>query len=1175
MSKNPYSPSSHFFVDNANLSDPLSGLTINGGNEETDAYGPVLGDETNKFRTTSIIRTDVESKVFAICDGNLLIQPNTDDANKVNLILKPSVSYAPFKIKYFIYRGVNISDLLDGTNITHQIPASPEFIKRIWQAQISLNETLNLSPPTSILSKYIGYDPNNQLDGDLLDSIFLGTSNLDFNQYNIPKCFKGELIGNFTGLIGLDIILDYGDFDLDYEEQLFKIDLAYARKTEHIFDISTIIGTVKQKRYKENIHQFIDAAAFWGSHIDIGEVFLFNDSSPKKSINEIYPTIVSKYHTSNKLYLYIQGERGRSYNYFGNYPTGKLNFELARIPPPALNLVDYESFGWPLLIKVFDENNLPSGVIDITLNFDINIDVHGTDKQLLVYLKSPYWQYESFLFTGTSNRHDLIYDFSLKQDKSSGQINQNKIRPNVKFIHSNSYKSISSFIFIKYKGIQDHPRPSYIKDLFGKVNIKSTFKLPDTSSNLCFWVNNFLDRAINLNDIIFHKNALLDRKVIFDNGTSSTGSTKERRTYVSILSETEADFDLSFPTASGFEKNLNKNNYELVKYGDSNFKLYKGSFQDGTDSIKSLALTNNVEEKTENYFFQLGILEEEYNQLLYDSSTIPFPLPSNPHLSPEIANIYFYFDEDISIYNDPDKDYRKFELGLEYEDVNGSLQTKLPSTGNKIFIYTIDGKYFFSKKYSEHQEFTHEFANSRIDFRPKSTWTGEYGIDWIRRGDSNVNGDSDINAYRRKIGHNYIHPGNIVKVNDFSPPTPPATQIFVNEKVEWIKLKTLYNSYPISFGIESQYNSAIGSLYPYLKIDGTPSGFPLMTSDSTPKCLVQATVELNIEINVVPTSLKLRFEKDHFQITSIISAETTVLPNITIDGITYSELEINNKSLTGPSSRKLEISFKCLKEFLAAQKVNVIANEGGIEKLAGQILMIPNTQDYRREVELTFINVQTDLTGSGPLNEGLTTTTDHNLYENEINKYLNSALINIKSIDDFDMQINPTIDPPFNADYRIGTVGNYELVVPAKTTGAQQIHNRLEDLMKIHNPAYNRDSFLIFFIREMGISPTTPSGFYQEYHGMAYPPISIDNNKAVIFILGLGTKAVAHELFHCGGLYHPFSNLDELTFEEFFTDNLMDYSELAQPPFTPIPTNGTWKRQWKILWEHNLIKKEI
>ena len=64
---------------------------------------------------------------------------------------------------------------------------------------------------------------------------------------------------------------------------------------------------------------------------------------------------------------------------------------------------------------------------------------------------------------------------------------------------------------------------------------------------------------------------------------------------------------------------------------------------------------------------------------------------------------------------------------------------------------------------------------------------------------------------------------------------------------------------------------------------------------------------------------------------------------------------------------------------------------------------------------------------------------------------------------------------------------------------------------------------------------------------------------------GLDDTTCAHELFHALGLYHSFSDLNQHTFEEYKTDNIMDYSDVCK---TPIPVVATWQFQWNILHEN-------
>ena len=68
-----YAPSSYFYTDVTKIADAVS------ANLTTDAFGPVSGSETTKYRVTSFIRSTTSDlvKVFAISDGQIFIQPRS------------------------------------------------------------------------------------------------------------------------------------------------------------------------------------------------------------------------------------------------------------------------------------------------------------------------------------------------------------------------------------------------------------------------------------------------------------------------------------------------------------------------------------------------------------------------------------------------------------------------------------------------------------------------------------------------------------------------------------------------------------------------------------------------------------------------------------------------------------------------------------------------------------------------------------------------------------------------------------------------------------------------------------------------------------------------------------------------------------------------------------------
>lgn len=124
------------------------------------AYGPagtVSGKD--RFRVTSVHTATGTPKAYAVCDGVVCIQQDSENANVVNLILKPNQqpSINCSRIKYIIYKGINKESLLDGDNILVNIENDlTKSILSSWDAYI-----LNSGEPTSIpSSKSLGYDLN-------------------------------------------------------------------------------------------------------------------------------------------------------------------------------------------------------------------------------------------------------------------------------------------------------------------------------------------------------------------------------------------------------------------------------------------------------------------------------------------------------------------------------------------------------------------------------------------------------------------------------------------------------------------------------------------------------------------------------------------------------------------------------------------------------------------------------------------------------------------------------------------------------------------------------------------------------------------------------------------------------------------------------------------------------
>ena len=103
-----------------------------------------------------------------------------------------------------------------------------------------------------------------------------------------------------------------------------------------------------------------------------------------------------------------------------------------------------------------------------------------------------------------------------------------------------------------------------------------------------------------------------------------------------------------------------------------------------------------------------------------------------------------------------------------------------------------------------------------------------------------------------------------------------------------------------------------------------------------------------------------------------------------------------------------------------------------------------------------------------------------------------------------------------------------------------------------------RDYYKIFFFDEECYKET----------GKLYGSARYFNKKEVIVCKdGLDDNTCVHELFHALGLRHPFDKLNKFIFQEFTTDNVMDYSDIGP---LKIPIIATWRYQWEYL--HKVLR---
>lgn len=325
----------------------------------TDFFGPV---NTNQYRTTTHFISANNAKAFAICKGHVLITPQIDAGgaeveNVVNVVLKPAEQpLQGLPIKYIIYRGLQLGSFFDDGKV---IQTGTDLINKVQADFVSLHGNSGEVIFTEDQLGYFSVGATGWEGGKKLSSAFFkitDSSEPPEQAYELPLVQAGESIGLFIDdTCGIDVVLDYGDYELPASELAFDFNLDFARKATNSIDLTTVSsGAFAQKVTREQIFQFIDIAALYGAAQQQGLSVSSIDAQGNlrtETGDNIFSLITSKFTTKNNWYIYIQSDRQRSYNFYGNYTIGSTTNNLYYgAAANTLAAYSYGTQGWPLLI---------------------------------------------------------------------------------------------------------------------------------------------------------------------------------------------------------------------------------------------------------------------------------------------------------------------------------------------------------------------------------------------------------------------------------------------------------------------------------------------------------------------------------------------------------------------------------------------------------------------------------------------------------------------------------------------------------------------------------------------------------------------------------------------------------------------------------------------------------
>ncbi len=702
MTKDLAANSYYFIPPNANVVQEANG-----------AFGPVQGSETTQYRVTSKFSTSEEVSAYAICSGQVFLQPHASDTSKVNLILRPfKQPVKGLSIKYFIYRGLNKVDFIPtgNTNLVsyNQKDTATEFIKLLWKQLEDFDDTAIAQP---FEAKWIGYDPENQQQDTFIDDYFFiadaygDEDNETLKPFELPIVPAGTELAHFKGDFGLDAVLSDGDYKALSSNTGFVFNLDYARAAECIIDTANVPTGYAEKQYREAIHDFMDPAAFWGLHFsEAGKVYTRDGSSGtlvKKENQQIYNDIVSKFATKNNVYIHLQGHLGRSYNYYDSYTSviGETSVLKTGTNQDATRAVMPSTNGWPLIIQN-EEQNHNDVVNKIYLQFVYQNDgepILFGEIANLVEGENNFLTADQLIPENTViENNDPLLDFYTKPATISIPAVGN----------SATKENIASYVKLLYQGSKlevtnpDTGGLQLIKPvdtLFGPVNIEQ--RLVSADQEVISWSSYYKNRLAQTkiidskgpNNKIALQTKIIANKIAFEeNGEMTTIS--------SILYESQFFEGVSdglylnnFPQS----EIPRANSVPFLKQQNNTYRLSPPNyiatefFTDGFTTLKGLRIYNTLKEYPNK--FMLGISDEQNSMLknvieinkLKNTTMFLSPLSSDGSLFISTENLF----------------YGKYKLGVLSDNELGIPIIYFPD--DEIIVYSLDENIYFSKDYSQ------------------------------------------------------------------------------------------------------------------------------------------------------------------------------------------------------------------------------------------------------------------------------------------------------------------------------------------------------------------------------------------------------------------------------------------------------------------------------------------
>ena len=442
-------------------------------------------------------------------------------------------------------------------------------------------------------------------------------------------------------------------------------------------------------------------------------------------------------------------------------------------------------------------------------------------------------------------------------------------------------------------------------------------------------------------------------------------------------------------------------------------------------------------------------------------------------------------------------------------------------------------------------------ARCSLEFRPVSGYKGDYGFDWVRKGDTGAPQPFNDYAFSDYMGKHYatVLGKDIVQTdgNEGGPDfmedfRSPYADVYLSE----ILIPNL-NQTNINRVTELDKSFEEGRMFDRLRKRFKQLVFPWKNGKQPYETYVPVmtimngkTANLVLHLDIKQEPQKIVFEFNNSRASNFLQLSVS---------------ELNSNLSVTPTTRKTHLlNITCNGEFNDEYtlKARAFGKNDPKGEICGILRILPNGQMYQHKIKIAFIGITTNINPPRPPVTGKATPSGTEKLKN----IFGQALL-IPDIDD-----SPTIDlTGFLLNFK-GTfcISNGSGFVIDRSTGTlEQRDQRSEKLKQLllqrlrdkYHGLYDHYYKVFFFLED---ASTDVAGY------------SRGTKFTVCFKSVLNDDAlIVHELLHSLELPHTFdgySRNTKFTYEYIKTDNLMDYSDIEPPYIIP---KSLYHWPWQIL----------